>query len=146
MQRAQAVQPTFALTARNAAAVAQICARLDSLPLAIELAAARIKLLPPTTLLDRLSNRLDLLVGGPGPASLQVGAPSLDAPGPHREEHATLYPGACSRTQGDGSARAAVVTALGARVRRPQEEDHGGLGDATLTFRRAASAPARHLA
>jgi predicted ATPase/class 3 adenylate cyclase len=64
IQRAQAVKPDFQVTTANAAAVAEICARLDGLPLAIELAAARIKLFPPQALLARLSSRLKLLVGG----------------------------------------------------------------------------------
>jgi non-specific serine/threonine protein kinase len=64
VQRARAVQPHFALTDAHAAAVAEICVRLDGLPLAIELAAARIRLLPPQALLGRLGNRLDLLTGG----------------------------------------------------------------------------------
>lgn len=65
VERAHAIQPAFQLTQANARAIAEICVRLDGLPLAIELAAARIKLLPPQALLARLSHRLDLLTGGP---------------------------------------------------------------------------------
>jgi predicted ATPase len=65
IQRALAVKPDFAVHNENAPAVAEICVRLDGLPLAIELAAARIKLLPPKALLARLGSRLELLRGGP---------------------------------------------------------------------------------
>ena len=63
-QRAQVVMPTFELTDTNAATVARICRRLDGLPLAIELAAARVKLFSPQALLARLDRGLQLLTGG----------------------------------------------------------------------------------
>lgn len=62
--RARAVAPKFTLTDANAAAVAEVCRRLDGLPLAIELAAARSNLLPPAALLAHLEPRLPLLTGG----------------------------------------------------------------------------------
>lgn len=77
--RAGAVDRDFQLDERNAVAVAEVCARLDGLPLAIELAAARSKLLPPQTLSRRLDRALDLLVGG-----------AQDLPGRQRTLRATL--------------------------------------------------------
>ncbi len=65
IQCAVAVKPNFAVTNENAPAVAEICIRLDGLPLAIELAAARIRLLTPQAMLTRLNRRLALLTGGP---------------------------------------------------------------------------------
>lgn len=64
IERAAAVRPDFAATNANAPAIAEICVRLDGLPLAIELAAARIGVLPPRAILKRLGNSLDLLAGG----------------------------------------------------------------------------------
>lgn len=65
LERVQAAVPTFQLTPTTAEAVAQICVQVDGLPLALELAAARIKVLPPQALLASLHERLDLLAGGP---------------------------------------------------------------------------------
>jgi predicted ATPase/class 3 adenylate cyclase len=64
VERAQSVRPDFELTGENILTVAEICHRLDGLPLPIELAAARIKILPPQAILERLEQRLDLLTGG----------------------------------------------------------------------------------
>ena len=64
VQRATAVRPNFVVTPENAPAIREICARLDGLPLAIELAAARTKLLSPSAILERLQSRLQLLTGG----------------------------------------------------------------------------------
>lgn len=65
VERAGAVTPGFSLTPENAGTIARICARLDGLPLAIELAAARVRLLSPGELLDRLERSLRILTGGP---------------------------------------------------------------------------------
>ncbi len=65
LDRARVVRPDFELTDHNAAAVAEICRRLDGLPLAIELAAARLRLFSPEVLRDRLGDRLGLLRSGP---------------------------------------------------------------------------------
>jgi len=64
VQRAAAVRPNFAPTSENSPAIREICSRLDGLPLAIELAAARTKLLSPAAILDRLQSSLQLLTGG----------------------------------------------------------------------------------
>ena len=64
IERAVAVKPAFTVTNENAPAVAEICYRLDGLPLAIELAAARVRVLPPQRMLSELSHRLSFLMGG----------------------------------------------------------------------------------
>jgi predicted ATPase/DNA-binding winged helix-turn-helix (wHTH) protein len=64
VQRAAAVWPGFSVTSEDAPAIREICSRLDGLPLAIELAAARTKVLSPSDMLDRLQSRLQLLTGG----------------------------------------------------------------------------------
>ena len=63
-ERAQAARPSFELTDENAPAIAEICRRLDGLPLAIELAAARLRLFSPQAILERLGSRLQMLTGG----------------------------------------------------------------------------------
>jgi predicted ATPase len=79
VDRARAVRPGFALTPGNAAAVAEICRRLEGLPLAIELAAARTRLLDPVTLRDRLCRSLDAL-----------GTGAVDMPGRQQTLRATV--------------------------------------------------------
>ena len=64
VEHATAAKPSFRLDATNAGAVAELCRRLDGLPLAIELVAAYVRLLPPETILDRLGDRIDLPLGG----------------------------------------------------------------------------------
>ena len=78
-QRARAIKPSFSLDAANIENVVHICNRLDGLPLAIELAAARIKVLPPRAILERLDQRLYLLTGG-----------SRDLPERHRALRETI--------------------------------------------------------
>ena len=65
LERAAATDPAFSLTEETTPIVAEICARLDGLPLAIELAASRVRVLPPRALLEQLEQRLAMLVGGP---------------------------------------------------------------------------------
>ena len=79
VERAAKAQPDFEVTEENASTIAAICNLLDGLPLALELAAARVKLMAPESLLGRLDNRLKLLTGG-----------SRDAPARHRALRTTI--------------------------------------------------------
>jgi predicted ATPase/class 3 adenylate cyclase len=79
VERAKASKPTFELTADNAAAVTAVCQRLDGLPLALELAAARLRLLSPESLLERLGHALDVLTTG-----------SRDTPARHQTLRGTI--------------------------------------------------------
>jgi predicted ATPase len=78
LERARAVDPTLQLSPSNARAVAAICARLDGLPLALELAAAHARLLPPTALLDRLGSALSLVRGRDRPERQRTMTATLD--------------------------------------------------------------------
>ena len=104
-QRATIFRPGFSLTAENALAVSDICRRLDGLPLAIELAAARVKLLAPQAMLGRLERRLPLLTGG---------ARDL----PERQRSATRSPGAttCSTSLNVSSSAASPSSSEGCTV------------------------------
>ena len=85
VERAQAVKEDFVLTPENAGAVAEICRRLDGLPLAIELAAARTKMLSPLAMLARLDRLLPLLTGGGRDAATRRsgnGRCAMPSPGP----------------------------------------------------------------
>ncbi len=79
LERARAIKPEFSATEEDARAVAEICIQLDGLPLAIELAAARVRLLPPRKMLEQLSSRLRFLTRG-----------AADAPARHRTLRHTI--------------------------------------------------------
>ena len=95
VDRARAVRPGFALTEGNAAAVAEICRRLEGLPLAIELAAARTRLLDPAALLDRLATSLDAL--GPGRWTCPSGSAPCGPPWSGASACSTRTSGRCWR-------------------------------------------------
>jgi predicted ATPase len=89
VDRARAAAPSFGLTPANAAAVAAICTRLDGVPLALLLAAARVKILSPSEILTRLDRPLELLAGGPS----DLPPAATDPPGNDRVELRPARPG-----------------------------------------------------
>jgi DNA-binding CsgD family transcriptional regulator len=138
--RARALRPEFRLTAETAAAVAAICRRVEGLPLALELAAARTLLLPPPLLLSRLERRLPLLSDGP-----------RDAPPRHQTLHRAIawsydllpepeqalfrrlavFAGGCTLAAGVAVCGAPGLPALGTAPDGPRDAaaaDLGGLG------------------
>jgi predicted ATPase/class 3 adenylate cyclase len=104
VERAMAARPSFSLDRTNAVAVARICARLDGMPLPIELAAARVRLLPPDAILTRLERQLELLASGardvPERQRTLRGAIAwsydlLDQPSRHLLERLSCFSGGC---------------------------------------------------
>lgn len=102
--RAQAAKPNFGITEDNSTAITEICRRLDGLPLALELAAARVRLLSPQALLARLGDRLALLTGGPQDvparqrtlrATLDWSYGLLDASERRLLQRLSVFPGGC---------------------------------------------------
>ena len=110
VERARDVQPDFAVTDTTAPVVAEICTRLDGLPLAIELAAARITLFPPATLLARLEQRLPL----PDQRAARPARPPADRA---RDAGLELWAAGCGRADAVGAA-GGVRGRLHARGRR----------------------------
>jgi predicted ATPase/DNA-binding SARP family transcriptional activator len=125
VSRAQAADPNFELSEQNAAAVAELCARLDGLPLAIELAAARTKLLPPAMLLSRLGNRLELLAEGRRDAphhqqtlrmTFDWSYDLLDADAQRLFAQLAVFAGGCTLASAEAVCDGPVLDALGALV------------------------------
>ena len=141
VERARQAKPAFELTAENAAAVAEVCRRLDGLPLALELAAARVKLLTPRAMLGRLDHSLRLLTGGPrdlpGRQQTMRGAVAWSYDLLDEEERAVLrrlavFPGGCTLDAAEavcGAGDGEVIEALGSLVEkslvRHREQEDG---------------------
>ncbi|CAN5570389.1 hypothetical protein BH24ACT26_BH24ACT26_10990 [soil metagenome] len=141
VERARRVRPNFELTEANAPTVADICVRLEGLPLAIELAAARCKILSPQAMLRRLDRRLDLLTGGPRdlPSRQQTLRGAIDwsydlleAAEKTLFRGLAIFVGGCSLEAAEaviGSSSIDLLDALGSLVDKSllrQEEDHDG--------------------
>jgi predicted ATPase/class 3 adenylate cyclase/Tfp pilus assembly protein PilF len=141
IQRAQAVKPDFHITNETAPAVAEICAQLDGLPLAIELAAARIKLLAPEAIRSRLEHRLEFLTGGARdlPARQQTlrnaiawSYDLLDANEQELFRHLSVFVGGCTAeaakaVAGNHPQRASVLDQLGSLLDKSLLQEGEGL-------------------
>ena len=160
--RAQAAQPGFALTPANGLAVADICTHLDGLPLAIELAAARIRLLPPGEMLARLERRLPWLTGGPrdAPARHQTLRAAIgwsyDLLAPDEQalfRQLAVFVGGCTLeavtavcrpppgpAPGEAGLLAALATLVDKSLLR-QEPDAAATGRLQICWRRSVSTP-----
>ena len=142
VDRAQAAKPDFRLGEENAAAVAEICARLDGLPLAIVLAAARIRLLPPRAMLGRLHRRLEVLVGGARdtPARHKTLRDTLDWSYELLEEPERKLLGRLSVFMGGWALEAAEVVGAGEGIEEGDVLDLlGGLVDKSLVVAAGAA-------
>jgi predicted ATPase/class 3 adenylate cyclase len=135
VERARGVDPDFELTASNVAAVAQVCRRLDGLPLAIELAAARVTSMSPAELAAALDRRFDVLAGGRRGAvkrqqtlraTIDWSYDLLDEPRRHLLTRLSVFAGGCTRDA------AAAVCAGGPVESRAVPELLGGLVDRSL--------------
>ncbi|HVR41725.1 MAG TPA: protein kinase, partial [Thermoanaerobaculia bacterium] len=121
VERAASVKSDFMLTPENAQAVAELCVRLEGLPLAIELAAARVKLLPPQAMLARVGNRLQFLGGGPRDlperqqtmrAAISWGYNLLDDGEKRLFEHLSVFRGGLSLSQAEALGGANLLDQL----------------------------------
>jgi predicted ATPase/DNA-binding winged helix-turn-helix (wHTH) protein/Tfp pilus assembly protein PilF len=141
LQRATAVKPDFQLCHDNATAVAEICVRLDGLPLAIELAASRLKLLSPQAILARLARRFELLRGGTrdGPDRHQTLRQAmgwsynlLEASEQALFRGVAVFTGGCTLEAVEAVCQAADVRALGTAPTSPVLDRVASLVDKSL--------------
>jgi predicted ATPase len=155
LERAQAVQPAFMLTPENAVAIAQVCRQLDGLPLALELAAGRLKLLDITQLAGRLDDRFRLLAGGRrlAPPRQQTLKATVDWSYDHLMEAERIVWRRLAVFAGSWSLAAAEVVCRGGEVAAEEvlerlaalvdhslvQVEEGGENDATACLRRCAS-------
>ncbi len=125
--RAKEVDPGFAIDDENAGVVATICRRLDGMPLAIELAAAMVRILTPQEILDRLDQRFDLLTGGPrtAPSHQQTLRAALDSTYGLLDDHQQEFAARIGVFVGSFDAAAAEAVASGGEI--PRSAIIGGL-------------------